>query len=94
MVVHHVDQIDRLDMESLSVLEQIRPTLVGWRLVNRYLITPLRTITPQTGELGQTVAAIVGGKSAIAINQNGVDEGDVVRFKILRPVLSWPASSP
>ena len=71
MVVHHVDQIDRLDMESLSVLEQIRPTLVGWRLVNRYLITPLRTITPQTGELGQTVAAIVGGKSAIAINQNG-----------------------
>jgi hypothetical protein len=88
LVVHHVDQIDRLDMDTLSVLERIRPTLVGWRLVNRYVITPLRTVTPQTGELGQTVAAIIGGKSAVAINQDEADQADVLRFKILRPVLS------
>ncbi len=88
IVVHHVDQVDVLDAETLEVKKRIRPTLEGWRAVDRLLITPLRTITPQTGELGQTVAAIVGGKSAIAINQNAADEGDILRFRILRPVLS------
>ncbi len=88
MVVHHIDQVDVLDAKTLEVKEQIRPVLKGWCAVDRYAITPLRTITPQTGELGQTVAAIVGGTSAIAINQNDADEGEILRFRILRPVLS------
>ncbi len=91
MVVHHIDQVDVLDAKTLQVTEQIRPTLAGWRAVDRYVITPLRTITPQTGELGQTVAAIVGGKSTVAINRNATDEGDIIRFRILRPLLSCAA---
>ena len=88
LVVHHIDQVDVLDAQTLAVSEQIRPNLAGWRAVDRYAITPLRTITPQTGELGQTVAAIISGKSSIAINRNEADEGDIIRLRILRPVLS------
>ncbi|MGB7343204.1 MAG: ABC transporter permease [Pirellulaceae bacterium] len=87
-VVHHTDQMDVLDSETMEVTRRIRPSLSGWRFVEKYVITPLRTLTPQTGELGQTVAAIVGGKSSLTIGQSGPEDGDVIRFRILRPVLS------
>ncbi|NNE01286.1 MAG: ABC transporter permease [Pirellulaceae bacterium] len=87
-VAHHTDRVDLLDAETMTLRRQIRPTLEGWRFVDRYFITPLRTLTPQTGELGQTVSALVGGQSAIAIGQNGADDGEVLRLKMVRPILS------
>ena len=86
-LVHHIDQVDVLDASSLEVKESLRPSLEGWRLVDQYLVTPLRTVTPQTGELGQTIAAMVSGQSAQTINVGG-GETELVRYQILRPVLS------
>ncbi|QDT13105.1 ABC transporter permease [Planctomycetes bacterium K23_9] len=88
MIAHDTDRIDFVDSQSFQVQRKIRPSLSGWRFVDRWVITPLRTLTPQTGELGQTVAALVGGKSSVTIGQNSADDGDRIRFKILRPVLS------
>ncbi len=86
-VAHHVDRIDWFDIDRLEVDQRIRPGLSGWRLLDRYLVTPLRMLVPQTGELGQTVTAIISGKSAGAINEgSGAEER--VRYRILRPVLS------
>jgi hypothetical protein len=88
-VVHHIDQIDVLDAADLSVRERIRPNLARWRLVDRYVISPLRMIIPQTGELGETTAAMVSGKSAIAFQSGGGSEDEELhRYNIVRPVAS------
>ncbi|TWU51052.1 ABC-2 family transporter protein [Rubripirellula tenax] len=87
---HHVDQIDILSADDLSVTRRIRPELSRWRWVDQMVITPLRTVIPQTGELGETIAAMVSGQSAIAINQQSEDE-ELVRYKIARPVFSCAA---
>lgn len=97
VVVHHVDQVDELDLDNQSSplmtlgksIRTIRPSLSKWRLVDRYVVNPLRMIIPQTGELGETVAAIVSGESTASIDQGGVgDEPQIIRYRILRPVLS------
>jgi ABC-type transport system involved in multi-copper enzyme maturation permease subunit len=87
-IVHDIDQIDFVRIEDWSIQRKIRPKLSGWRLVDKYVITPLRTLTPQTGEIGQTVSAIVGGKSSMTFGQDDASDGDNIRFRILRPVLS------
>lgn len=87
-IVHHVDRIDRLDPDRLTLSETVRPQLSGWRLLDRYLVSPLRVIVPPTGELGQTVTAIISGKSGVTIREGGAAEEERVRYRILRPVLS------
>lgn len=90
VVVHHIDRLEVLDAETLQEQRSIRPSLARWRLIDRYIITPLRTLTPQTGELGETIAAMVSGKSAVTIDQGG-EETELVRYHIARPVLSCAA---
>jgi hypothetical protein len=89
-LVHHIDQVDVLDAESLSVKKRIRPSLARWRLVDRFVITPLRMLIPQTGELGETIAAVVSGKSAMSFD-DGSEEQELVRYNIVRPVFSCAA---
>ena len=86
-VVHHIDRVDILDAATLSVQDRIRPSLAGWRLVDRYVMSPLRLLTPQTGELGETIEAMVSGKSAVTI-EDGTETGQVIRYDVLRPVIS------
>ncbi|OYP36033.1 ABC transporter permease [Rhodopirellula sp. MGV] len=96
VVAHHIDSIDFVEFPSDKKLSgktvrTIRPSLTGWRKVDQWLITPLRTITPQTGELSETVAALVSGKRSFAIGGNNEDDTEVIRLKIARPVLSCAA---
>jgi len=86
-LAHHIDRLDILDADDLSLQRTIRPELARWRLVDRYVIGPLRIIIPQTGELGETIAAMVSGKTAISFN-NPAGEEELVRYHIFRPVLS------
>ena len=86
-VVHNVDQIDRLDLSTLDVRERIRPSLRRWRLVNQYVMTPLRFLVPQTGELVETITAIVSGKSTLSMGDFGGQQ-EVVRLDIFRPLFS------
>lgn len=86
-IIHHVDRIDVLDPDDLAVLERIRPSVAGWRLVDRYAMTPLRILIPQTGELGETIESMVSGKAAVTID-DGSEQGQLVRYDILRPVVS------
>jgi len=90
LVVHHIDQLDVLDMNKLAVTQSIRPQLGRWRQVDRYVLTPLRMIVPQTGELGETIAAIISGRSGVAI-PGGPEEGRVIRYHIYRPIFSCAA---
>ncbi|MGB7326368.1 MAG: ABC transporter permease [Rubripirellula sp.] len=89
-VAHHVDQIDIVSGTDFTVKRRIRPTLNRWRWVDRVIVTPLRMVIPQTGELGETIASMVSGETAIAVNQQSEDE-ELVRYKIARPVISCAA---
>lgn len=91
IVAHDVDRIDLLRARDLRIQKKIRPSLQRWRLIDRYVITPLRTLTPQTGELGETVAAIVSGQSTVALDPSATDQDNVVRYHIARPVLGCAA---
>ncbi|EMI20286.1 putative membrane protein [Rhodopirellula maiorica SM1] len=88
MIAHDVDQVDLLDTETLKLRRNLRPRLSTWRQVDRFVIGPLRSITPQTSELGGTIAAIVSGESSFEINRDEFGPVELVRYKILEPVLS------
>lgn len=92
-IAHHIDSIDWVKDEDggvgdLTVRRTVRPSVSSWRSVDRYVITPLRTVTPQTGELSQTVAALVSGKSSFAIGGGADDDQEMIQLKIARPVIS------
>ncbi|WP_372723067.1 ABC transporter permease [Novipirellula sp.] len=88
MIAHHIDQVDLLDAETLTLHRTLRPQLSTWRQIDRFVIGPLRSITPQTSELGGTIAAIVSGESSFEINRDEFGPVELVRYKILEPVLS------
>jgi hypothetical protein len=67
----------------------LKPSVGGWRLVDRYLVTPLRTVTPQTGELGETIATIVSGQDSLQIPFVRAGEtATTQRYNVWRPVLT------
>ncbi len=97
ILVHHVDQVDEYECDPEGAtngligtsVRSIRPTLSKWRMLDRYVMNPLRFVIPQTGELGETVAAIVSGETTASIDQGGAsDEPQIIRYRILRPVVS------
>ena len=88
MVAHDIDQVDLLDADTLKLRRSLRPHVSTWRKIDRFLIAPLRSITPQTSELGGTIAAIVSGESSLKINRDEFGPVELVRYKILEPVLS------
>ncbi len=87
VLVHDIDQIDVLDVQSWEVVQSIRPEISGWRAVDAYVVSPIRMVVPQTGRLGEIVAAMVSGKSSISIGQ-GPEEEDTYRYEVVKPVLS------
>jgi hypothetical protein len=91
-VAHHVDQLDVFeygDNDTVVRSEQLRPRFKAWRWIDRYVVSALRILIPQTGELGQTTSVIVSGKSSVTLGDPAGDvESQTVRLKILRPVLS------
>jgi len=84
---HSVDSVTSFDLEAMAIDKQFRPKLEGWRLVDRYLVTPIRTVTPQTGELGETIAAIVSGESTMELPISS-EAPQTERYNVWRPVLT------
>jgi ABC-type transport system involved in multi-copper enzyme maturation permease subunit len=87
LFAHHVDQIDAIDLLTGELTSTIRPSVEGWRKVDRFVVTPLRWITPQTGALGDTIATMISGKSAFSFS-SGDGERETIRRKVAGPVIS------
>ncbi len=87
---HHVDQLAAIDIAKNEIVTRYSPRLTGWRLVDRYVVTPLRTLTPQTGELSETIAAIVSGQSTIELPMIA-EAPPIERYNVWRPVLTCAA---
>ena len=86
-IVHNVDSIDTYDLTEMKLMKRRSPSLSSWRFLDAYVISPLRFIVPQTGELGETIEAIISGESAKTI-LDGPDAGEIDRYQLLRPVMS------
>lgn len=95
-VAQNIDQISVWDFQQLQngkfpnrPMRQIRPSVGGWRVVERYFVTPLRTVTPQTGELGDTIASIVSGEDSLQLPFASAGEPAIIeRYNVWRPVLT------
>ena len=84
---HHVDQLNAIDVGTGKTVLTIRPQVAGWRQVDRFVVTPLRWLTPQTGALGDTIATMISGKSAFSFT-SGAGERETIRRKVTGPVIS------
>lgn len=95
-VAENIDQIAVWNFSELKAGKlprrperEIRPSISGWRTVERYVVTPLRTITPQTGELGDTIASIVSGEDSLQLPFASAGEPAIIeRYNVWRPVLT------
>lgn len=84
---HHVDRLDAIEISTGDTVLSVRPKVTGWRRVDRFVVTPLRWIIPQTGALGDTIAATISGKSAFSFS-SGDGERETIRRKVAGPVIS------
>ena len=84
---HDVDSVTAFDIESAVAVSTLKPSVKGWRLADRYIMTPLRTVTPQTGELGETIATIVSGDSTIDFPM-APEDTQPQRYNVWRPVFT------
>lgn len=100
-VAHHIDRVSAWELfdrrsstgDATAAHRRIlseRPALRGWRWVDHYLVTPLRFVTPQTAELGETIATIVSGENAMQLPL-AAGETTVHRYRVWRPVLTCGA---
>lgn len=99
-VAHDVDRVSAFTISAANgravttfrPTTQLRPTLAGWRLFDRYLVTPLRTVTPQTGELSETISAIVSGENSMRLPLMPPEDPDTIQqYDVWRPVLTCGA---
>lgn len=81
-VVHDVDRISVFSADLNTRVRQISPRRSLWRNLDAFVITPLRFIVPQTGEVGEAVVAMVCGRRDLVIetgDQTQREQLDVVR---------------
>ncbi len=83
-IAHHIDSLTAVDPNSGEIQEALSPQRDIWRTVDAWVVTPLRNILPQTSELGETVIALICGRSDVEI----VSGNEVQResLNIVRPL--------
>ncbi|MEO1530182.1 MAG: ABC transporter permease [Planctomycetota bacterium] len=93
VVGHHIDRMDFFDADGAELKplsdKNMRPSIQSWRSIDKYVITPLQTITPRTMELGDTMSALVSGESSLIVNS--MDDQDIQQLKVTGPILSCTA---
>ena len=82
---YDVDRLAMINLDKANVARRIRASVSGWRLFDRYAMTPIRTVTPQTSELGDTIATIVSGESTLQLPFAPADSSPQ-RYQFWRPV--------
>lgn len=83
-IAHNIDRLIVIDAPSASDLKTVIPERDLWRNLYAWLITPLRTITPQTGEVGEIVIAAICGRSNVELMVG--DRVERQQLSIIRPL--------
>lgn len=83
-IAHNIDRLIATDVSTASDSKTVVPERDLWRNLYAWLITPLRTITPQTGEVGEIVIAAICGRSNVEILVG--DRVEREQLSIIRPL--------
>lgn len=88
-VTHDVDRLSRVDVATKTIVQQAGPQRDLWRNIDAWVITPLRTILPQTGEVGEAVIALVSDRRDLLIGPP--EENERQRLDVVRPLVTCGA---
>ena len=88
MAAEKVDRLVRIDPATADRVDAVRPSLSTWRKIDRYLMSPLRFVVPQTGEFGNVIASAISGEDAVVIEDASGDGPAVSRYDFVRPIVS------
>lgn len=88
-LAHHVDRLVAVDPSSGAVQEDRRPERDLWRSIDAWVVTPLRSIVPQTGEISETVTAAIAGRTDVEIEAG--PETQRQQLNIVRPLATCGA---
>lgn len=94
IAAHDIDRISRFQLDESGQFEftsVVRPPRSVWRWIDFYLIGGLEWLTPQVLQLGDTTAAMVSGNQSMVIGGGNWGDVEVVRYQIMRPLISCVA---
>ena len=74
--------------DDRTVRRRVDPSVSAWRLADRYVMSPLRFVVPQTGELGDVIASSISGRSEVLMGDPSSDQTRVARYRWFRPLVS------
>lgn len=83
LLAHDIDQVTAIDMNGDST-SQVTPERDLWRNLYAWVVTPLRNIMPQTGEVGEIVIAAICGRSNIELLVG--DRVERQQLSVIRPL--------
>lgn len=89
MAAYAHDSLVVLSPDDQQPRLRLRPGLSYWRLANEYVVQPLRSVIPQTGELrSETTRAALSGGTSQELGQGVFAELTRSRLDVRRPVLT------
>src|SRR5690606_35169308 len=88
-IAHHIDRLAAIDPDSAQVSERRSPERSWWRRIDAWVMTPLRVVVPQTGEIGETVVAVITGSSSLDLEMPGQPRR--IQLDIARPLATCAA---
>ena len=83
-LAHNIDRLTVIEESMASDSQTVVPERDFWRNLYAWLITPLRTITPQTGEVGEIVIAAICGRSNVELTVG--ERVERQQLSIVRPL--------
>lgn len=85
---NRIDQVVSLSPSGAGQFVEAKPVLDVWRKVDRYVVSPLRFVVPQTGELGDVIASSISGRSEVLMGDPSSEQTRVARYQWFRPLVS------
>lgn len=88
-LAHHVDRLIAVAPSTGEVLADRRPERDLWRSIDAWVVTPLRSIVPQTGEISEAMTAIITGRNDVEIEAGAEVQRETLN--VVRPLATCGA---
>lgn len=83
-LAHDIDRLTAFDTNQQKPVQQLTPARDFWRTIDAWLISPLRFVLPQTGEVSEVVVTLITGSKNLEIEMG--NETQRVQLNVVRPL--------
>jgi hypothetical protein len=83
-IAHDIDRLTAIDIEQLTTAQSLAPARDFWRSIDALLISPLRFVLPQTGEVSEVIVTLITGSQNLEIEMG--NETQRVQLNVVRPL--------